>query len=305
MKQIQLLLSIILLAALIASCSPKNAPQDLSATVAVILTQTAAAAPTAAKPIPTATQIPEGTITGTVSLAIVETPAMNVYAQDPATGKWAMAQTTGSKGEGKFSLTVPPGTYLLFAYMNAEIFSAYFTDDLALAKVTVAAGQTVADITLRFPGSGDCGVRVGLPASPDGLYPAVPGATAECLANLKATQEAEGMVGPIVAKDQPIRFATGPMAVEVSGTVISGQRDRYTFPALQGENMIVTVSSQERNAVFTILGPDNVPLQGTEEGEDTTDWAGSAEAEGTYAILVGPTRGSTTYTLKVNVSGPQ
>lgn len=108
---------------------------------------------------------------------------------------------------------------------------------------------------------------------------------------------------PKIAVDQPIRFATGPLSVELTGTVISGERDRYTLNMLAGEILEVVIWSTEGNAVFSILGPDQAPLPGTEEGKDTIQWAVPIPADGSYAILVGPTRGSATYTLKVGVSG--
>ena len=109
--------------------------------------------------------------------------------------------------------------------------------------------------------------------------------------------------GPKIAKDQPIRFAVGPLDVELNGAVISGQRDRYSLSMLAGETLDVQISSLEANAVFSILGPDQVALPGTEEGKDTIQWAVPIPADGAYSILVGSTRGNATYTLKVKVSG--
>ena len=106
-----------------------------------------------------------------------------------------------------------------------------------------------------------------------------------------------------IAIDQPIRFAVGPMDVELNGTVISGDRDRYSLSMLAGEILDVQITSLEGNAVFSILGPDQVALPGTEEGKDAIQWAVPIPADGAYSILVGPTRGNATYTLKVKVSG--
>lgn len=108
-------------------------------------------------------------------------------------------------------------------------------------------------------------------------------------------------LGAKIAKDQPIRFAEGPLDVELNGAVISGERDRYTLSIMAGETLDVIISSLEGNAVFTIIGPDNNPLPGTEEGKDTNNWSVPITVEGTYSILVGPTRGNATYTLKVKI----
>ena len=108
---------------------------------------------------------------------------------------------------------------------------------------------------------------------------------------------------PKIAIDQSIRFATDPLDVELNGTVIGGERDRYSLSMLAGEILDVQITSLEGNAVFSILGPDQIPLPGTEEGRDTIQWAVPIAVDGVYSILVGPTRGNATYTLKVNVSG--
>jgi hypothetical protein len=103
--------------------------------------------------------------------------------------------------------------------------------------------------------------------------------------------------------DKPIRFATGLLDVTVDGAVIRGERDRYSLSVLAGETLSVVISSTESNAAFSILGPDQKPLPGTEEGKDATQWSGLISAEGEYAILVAPTRGNATYKLVVKVSG--
>jgi len=52
--------------------------------------------------------------------------------------------------------------------------------------------------------------------------------------------------------------------------------------------MIVHISSREKNAVFTILGPDAIALQGTDEGLDATDWTGELPLSGDYSNWVLP-----------------
>jgi hypothetical protein len=107
--------------------------------------------------------------------------------------------------------------------------------------------------------------------------------------------------GPKIATDKPIRFDVGPMDVELKGAVINGERDRYTLSMLAGETLSAVISSLEGNASFSILGPDQSPLPGTEEYKDTIQWSIPIPADGTYAIQVAPTRGNATYTLKVQV----
>lgn len=102
-------------------------------------------------------------------------------------------------------------------------------------------------------------------------------------------------------KTQRVRFARGRTTAVLHGAVVRGTRDRYILGARAGQTMIVHISSREKNAVFTILGPDATALDGTEEGADATDWTGELPMSGDYSIWVGPTRGNATYTLEVTI----
>jgi len=70
---------------------------------------------------------------------------------------------------------------------------------------------------------------------------------------------------------------------------------------MAGETLSVLISSMEGNAVFSIIGPDQQPLPGTEEGKDTNNWSVPIQVEGAYSVIVGSTRGNATYTLKVEI----
>ena len=102
-------------------------------------------------------------------------------------------------------------------------------------------------------------------------------------------------------KTQRVRFPRGRTTAVLNGTVVRGTRDRYILGSRGGQTMIVHISSREKNAVFTILGPDATALAGTEEGVDATDWTGELPMSGDYSIWVGPTRGNATYTLEVTI----
>lgn len=102
-------------------------------------------------------------------------------------------------------------------------------------------------------------------------------------------------------KTQRVRFARGRTTAVLKGTVVRGTQDRYILGARRGQTMIVHISSREKNAVFTILGPDATALPGTDEGLDATDWTGELPLSGDYSIWVSPTRGNATYTLEVTI----
>jgi len=100
---------------------------------------------------------------------------------------------------------------------------------------------------------------------------------------------------------QRVRFARGRTTAVLKGSVVRGTQNRYILGAGRGQMMIVHITSREKNAVFTILGPDGTALEGTEEGVDATDWTGELPLSGDYAIWVSPSRGNATYTLEVTI----
>ncbi len=100
---------------------------------------------------------------------------------------------------------------------------------------------------------------------------------------------------------QRVKFARGRTTAVVKGAVVRATKDRYILGAREGQTMIVHISSREKNAVFTILGPDATALDGTEEEADATDWTGELPLSGDYSIWVSPTRGNATYTLEITI----
>ncbi|HEX8458234.1 MAG TPA: hypothetical protein VF656_13110 [Pyrinomonadaceae bacterium] len=98
-----------------------------------------------------------------------------------------------------------------------------------------------------------------------------------------------------------VRFGRGRTSATLKNTVVRGTRDRYTLEAGAGQKMTVRITSVERNAVFTIHGPNGETLEGAGEGVDATNWSGKLPHAGNYVIEVGGTRGNATYTLTVSV----
>ena len=102
-------------------------------------------------------------------------------------------------------------------------------------------------------------------------------------------------------KTQRVRFARGRTTAVLKGAVVRGTTDRYILGASRGQTMLVHITSREKNAVFTILGPDGTALPGTDEGVDATDFSGELPLNGDYSVWVSPTRGNATYTLEVTI----
>ncbi len=112
-----------------------------------------------------------------------------------------------------------------------------------------------------------------------------------------------------------IRFERGASGKDLSGAVIRGERSLYSIDARSGQRLSVSISAAEDNAVFQIYEPgaraerrDYGPeilggktLPGAGEVDDAKKWSGMLPDTGTYLIVVGPTRGNATYTVRVSI----
>lgn len=98
-----------------------------------------------------------------------------------------------------------------------------------------------------------------------------------------------------------IRFAKGKSSATVSGSVVRGDRENFIVRAKAGQKMTVKITSLEDNAVFEIEGPDGEYLEGAVPGDDTMNFSDSLPLKGDYKIVVGGTRGNTTYKLTVSI----
>jgi hypothetical protein len=97
-----------------------------------------------------------------------------------------------------------------------------------------------------------------------------------------------------------VRFAKGRSSATYSGAVIRGERDIYVLGANGGQQMSVSITSEEDNAVFQIEGPGGY-LRGAEPGSDRTSWSGQLPANGKYRVIVGGTRGNATYSVTMSI----
>jgi hypothetical protein len=105
------------------------------------------------------------------------------------------------------------------------------------------------------------------------------------------------------AKDQVIRFDAGAMKSTLEGSVNSGSFDRYRLSLATGESLDIRLSSTQQTAGFGLLGPDQKPLQGSENLRARW-YSANAQTAGEYAILVGSMLGRADYTLVVTVGQP-
>jgi len=111
-----------------------------------------------------------------------------------------------------------------------------------------------------------------------------------------------------------IKFKRGSYSGTVSGSIVRGYRDQYSLMAFAGQWMKVKISSLPDNAVFQLsiysygTGED-VQLEGAKDGDDAKHWYGKLPTPGyskdgkqnAVNIVVGGTRGNTSYVLTVTI----
>lgn len=93
-----------------------------------------------------------------------------------------------------------------------------------------------------------------------------------------------------------VKFASGTNSTTIKQSVIRGELDTYLLGAKQGQQMNLKITSLENNAVFDVIAPDSKTIK-----QEATTWSGKLSANGDYQIVVGGTRGNTTYELTVEI----
>jgi len=285
------------------ACKSEQEASDVA--VAVALTQTAASSTVVpAEPVVTQSPVssavapvepietPEteatepsvqktGFITGKAHLMAPPTPPLTIYAVNTVTGEWVSVETPETNGEASFTLEVPPESYQVFAFPSGLGYSA---DGKGLTSVVVNAGQTISDITLAPPGPSDCGPMFGIPASPDGRYAQIAGATEECLTSLAAPQTQEvAPLAPIESELMSIQFAAGEDSAQVFGDIPPNGIDHYVLRAMSGQEITVNVDIFDDNPItLAIAGADGTILN--QYDTDTTTWTGVIPSTQDYYI---------------------
>ncbi len=93
-----------------------------------------------------------------------------------------------------------------------------------------------------------------------------------------------------------VRFKKGATSASYKNAVIRGESNKYILGASGGQLMSVSVSSIEDNAVLRVQAPNGRILTSGRKS-----WSGQLPADGKYRILVSPTRGNATYTVRFAV----
>lgn len=99
-------------------------------------------------------------------------------------------------------------------------------------------------------------------------------------------------------QDQPIRveFAANTNSQILENSLIRGTRAIYVVNARQNQTMTLKVTSVEDNAVFDLISPDGNYLE-----TELKDFSLTLPKDGDYQVIVGSTRGNTTYKLMLQI----
>jgi hypothetical protein len=90
------------------------------------------------------------------------------------------------------------------------------------------------------------------------------------------------------------------VSIEISGGVFRGEVGSIsTVDSVDGEAISISVELLQQNAVFTVLGPDDVVLSPVDE----TSLIMSLESGRRYRIAMGSLRGNPSYDLRLQVHG--
>jgi hypothetical protein len=291
MKAHKTLILVLLIALLVSLAACGGGSKEDQIAVVVALTQTAAASVPAQPAAPTAEL---GHISGTAHGQAPPAPAMTIYAIEVSTNEWVSVQTAESQGEASYTLDVKPGTYVVFSSLGLGYPSQ---DGWSLGLVNVASGQTVSGITVAPPSQSDCGSMFGVPASPDGLYPAVPGPTEECMAAVMSGSQA-----PAAPSTQPLRiqFAAGASDARLQNRLPVGGLHPYVLGASAGQEMGINLIPSDLG-ILSIWGADGTIL--AKEEERVSGWRGIVPTTQDYYIdVISNSNSDLDYTLDVYVS---
>ena len=125
---------------------------------------------------------------------------------------------------------------------------------------------------------------------------------ASCEKVSKAFQGKDGLEGKDLTagannvRTQAVFFEAGTSGTTVSNAVVRGDRDVYTLTAQGGQQMVLSITALEDNAVFDVVAPSGLILE-----TELTEGKLALPDTGEYQIIVGGTRGNATYELAIAI----
>ncbi|RZM76684.1 hypothetical protein [Leptolyngbya iicbica] len=95
---------------------------------------------------------------------------------------------------------------------------------------------------------------------------------------------------------QRVEFAPGTSQTTLENSLVRGDRDVYLLGAQGGQTIVLDIYSLEDNAVFDLVSPSGMIMV-----QEATSEVLLLPQTGDYQLIVGGTRGNTTYTLEVAI----
>lgn len=93
-----------------------------------------------------------------------------------------------------------------------------------------------------------------------------------------------------------VQFARGADSASYQDGIARGETLTYVLGAGQGQNMVVSITSSEDNAVFEVFAPNGSRLgSGSMTAEMDMVWQGRLPTSGDYRVVVGSTRGGSSF----------
>jgi hypothetical protein len=103
------------------------------------------------------------------------------------------------------------------------------------------------------------------------------------------------------ARIQRIQFAPGTDSSTVEDAVVRGTRNIYLIGANKGQTLTIKITSIENNAVFDVAAPSGRIGQRRLLLREASEWSTVLPTSGDYQIIVGSTRGNSTFRLQISI----
>ncbi len=197
-------------------------------------------------------------------------------------------RTVAQGVEDRFSLRAEAGQRVNVT-LSSENPNAGFTLIARDGSTLTRPNERVTDFSGTLSTSGEYFITI---TSSDGA------AAYSLVVEILSTDEDDSDDSSVRENAERIQFAAGTSSATVSKQIAGGERDPYVLRASEGQQMNVTVTSEELITGFMLTDPNGNTL--TRPDVAATEWIGTLPATGDYLITVVGS-GSDTYTLEVAV----
>ncbi len=119
----------------------------------------------------------------------------------------------------------------------------------------------------------------------------------------KGEEPPEGTTEASKSRMIVVKFEKGGTSRQYSSKVAEGAKHTFTLSAAKGQTMKVDLSNANGSAVFYINKPSGGFLGDSSDKEPNDNFNGELPESGKYSIVVGSTKGESTYKISFSVTG--